>query len=234
MTLLVSLTTYILASLHSHTSHTSHISRITTLPHSSRLGIWETIYHLFHYTLLHSAEDKWTIPCSWTKRLNTREPLGAHVRSFEHVDPIRSRVRFWLGNLKNSFWLYRRVQTTKHVCPKVLSPSVLLLDSRSFVSKKASGFQVHHTQWMFNYVAISYLIWQIVTIAHDASISISARKSMCEPGWCKHKHKKKENISFSYTCACVAPVHTYFFLRLCLCLRRTCEPAFRWGKCSPF
>ena len=58
MTLLVSLTTYILASLH---SHTSHISRITTLPHSSRLGIRETIYHLFHYASLHSAEDKWTI-----------------------------------------------------------------------------------------------------------------------------------------------------------------------------
>ena len=34
MTLLVSPTTYILASLHSHTSHTSHISRITTLPHT--------------------------------------------------------------------------------------------------------------------------------------------------------------------------------------------------------
>ena len=28
---------------------------------SSRLGIKETIYHLFHYASFHSAKDKWTI-----------------------------------------------------------------------------------------------------------------------------------------------------------------------------
>ena len=58
MTLLVSLASYILASLHLHTSRASHIFTITTL---SRLGIQETIYHLFHYASLHSAEDKLTI-----------------------------------------------------------------------------------------------------------------------------------------------------------------------------
>ena len=61
---------------------------------------------------------------------------------------------------------------------------------------------------------------------YDPSISISARKSMCEPGRRKHKRKKKDNVSFSYNCAYVAPVHTYFFLRL-QCLHHTCEPALR-------
>ena len=64
----------------------------------------------------------------------------------------------------------------------------------------------------------------------SASTSISARKSMCELGQCKHKckRKKKKHFPSSYACACVAPVHTYFFLCLCLhlCLHRTCEPAF--------
>ena len=61
---------------------------------------------------------------------------------------------------------------------------------------------------------------------YDASISAS--KSMCEPGQCKCKYKKKKRFPSSYACAgaCVAPVHTYFFLHLCLCLGRTCEPAF--------
>ena len=36
---------------------------LLTLSHliSSPVGIRETIYHLFHYASLHSAEDKWTI-----------------------------------------------------------------------------------------------------------------------------------------------------------------------------
>ena len=55
---------------------------------------------------------------------------------------------------------------------------------------------------------------------YDASISISisTRKSMCEPRRRKHKckRKKKESISFSYacTCACVAPPFTHTFLAL--------------------
>ena len=71
---------------------------------------------------------------------------------------------------------------------------------------------------------------------YDANISTitSARKSMCDSGWCKHKrkHKKNEYFPSSYACACctcVTPVHTYFFLCLCLCLRLClqckCEPA---------
>ena len=53
---------------------------------------------------------------------------------------------------------------------------------------------------------------------YDASISISTRKSMCEPRRRKHKckRKKKESISFSYacTCACVALPFTHTFLAL--------------------
>ena len=64
--LLVSLASYmyILVSLYSTFTHFSHFTyvynnlHLLTLP--SHLGIGETIYHLFHYTLLHSAKDKWT------------------------------------------------------------------------------------------------------------------------------------------------------------------------------
>ena len=44
---------------------------------SSRLGIRETIYHLFHYASLHSAEDKWTNNCSkiFTWNLNDKKTL---------------------------------------------------------------------------------------------------------------------------------------------------------------
>ena len=47
--------------VHTHTSHAWHVfpKRFHTLP--SRLGIQETLYHLFHYASLHSAKDKWTI-----------------------------------------------------------------------------------------------------------------------------------------------------------------------------
>ena len=55
-------------------------------------------------------------------------------------------------------------------------------------------------------------------------VSISTRKSTCEPGRRKHKHKQR------HACACVVPVHTYFFLCLHLCLRRTCEPALMFHK----
>ena len=48
MTLLVSLTTYILASLH---SHTSHISRITTLPHSHLAWEFEKPFIISFITL---------------------------------------------------------------------------------------------------------------------------------------------------------------------------------------
>ena len=66
ITLLVSLASYmyILVSLYSTFTHFSHFTyvynnlHLLTLP--SHLGIGETIYHLFHYTLLHSAKDKWT------------------------------------------------------------------------------------------------------------------------------------------------------------------------------
>ena len=57
MTLLVSLTSYVLASLHSHTSHVSHIFTITTLPHLA----WEfekPFIISFKYALLHSAKDR--------------------------------------------------------------------------------------------------------------------------------------------------------------------------------
>ena len=51
------------------------------------------------------------------KRQNTREPLGAHIRSFECTDPIWSCywdfwVRFWHGNLKKGFWLDWHVERT--------------------------------------------------------------------------------------------------------------------------
>ena len=55
---------YILVSLYSTFTHFSHFTyvynnlHLLTLP--SHLGIGETIYYLFHYTLLHSAKDKWT------------------------------------------------------------------------------------------------------------------------------------------------------------------------------
>ena len=76
---------------------------------------------------------------------NVREPLGAHVRSFECADPIRSRywnfwVGVWLRNLTNSFWL-------DLVHPKDLtwaprgSLAFRLFASCSFVSEKTSGFQ---------------------------------------------------------------------------------------------
>ena len=47
--------------VHTHTTHAWHVfpKRFHTLP--SRLGIQETLYHLFHYASLHSAKDKWTI-----------------------------------------------------------------------------------------------------------------------------------------------------------------------------
>ena len=47
--------------VHTHTYHASHTfpKRFHTLP--SRLGIQETLYHLFHHASLHSAKDKWTI-----------------------------------------------------------------------------------------------------------------------------------------------------------------------------
>ena len=85
---------------------------------------------------------------SEAKRRNAREPLGAHIRSFECADPIRSRycgfwVRFWLGNLTNSLWLDQHVQRTQHVCPEVPSHSASplhLFALCSFMSKKTSGF----------------------------------------------------------------------------------------------
>ena len=64
MTLLVSPTTYILASLHSHTSHTSHISRITTLPHSI-ISLGNSRNHLSSLSLRFASFSrryyKWTI-----------------------------------------------------------------------------------------------------------------------------------------------------------------------------
>ena len=61
MTLLVSLASCILASLHLHTSHIFTITTVHFLTIPSHLGIQETIYHLFHCALFHSAEDKGTI-----------------------------------------------------------------------------------------------------------------------------------------------------------------------------
>ena len=57
------------------------------------------------------------------KRRNAREPLGAHVRSFERANPIRSRhwgfcFRFWHGNLTNGFWLDRHVQKDLTCAPR--------------------------------------------------------------------------------------------------------------------
>ena len=79
----------------------------------------------------------------------------------------------------------------------------------------------NHCQPQLQYL----LYWLRLIHMYEASIRTSTRKSMCEPGRCKHKrkHTKKESISFSYDCACLALVHTYFFL--CLCLHYTCGPA---------
>ena len=61
-------------------------------------------------------------------------------------------------------------------------------------------------------------------ISASARVSISTRKSTCEP----HKRKHKQ------ACACVVvPVHMYFFFRLiCFCLLRTCEPSLSLLKVS--
>ena len=62
MTLLVSLASYILVSLHLPTFHASHIFTITVLPHSIiSLGNLRNHLSSLHYALLHSAKDKWTI-----------------------------------------------------------------------------------------------------------------------------------------------------------------------------
>ena len=52
MTLLVSLASYILAFLHSHTAHASHIYNNNTFTLPSCLGIEEIIYYLFHYAFI--------------------------------------------------------------------------------------------------------------------------------------------------------------------------------------
>ena len=74
------------------------------------------------------------------KRRNAREPLGAHVRSFERANPIRSRhwgfcFRFWHGNLTNGFWLDRHVQKDLTCAPRG-SLAFRLFASRSFLSEK--------------------------------------------------------------------------------------------------
>ena len=56
--------------------------------------------------------------------------------------------------------------------------------------------------------------------SYDASISISARKSMCELGQCKHKCNHMHAWVHMCVCLCLC-----LHLCLCLCLCRMCEPA---------
>ena len=64
---------------------------------------------------------------TWSKEVgkvvkpNTREPLGTHIRSFEHTDPIIShlwglQVKIWLRNLNNGFWLDQNVRDEETLC----------------------------------------------------------------------------------------------------------------------
>ena len=56
------------------------------------------------------------------KRLNTREPLGAHVRSFERADSMRNHYwGFWVRNLKKGFSLDQHIQRTWCVHPEALT-----------------------------------------------------------------------------------------------------------------
>ena len=62
----------------------------------------------------------------------------------------------------------------------------------------------------------------------SASTSISARKSVCEPGQCKHKckRKKKKRFPSSYACACVACTFScaYACAYACACIVRVNQP----------
>ena len=90
---------------------------------------------------------------------NLRYPLGAHGRSFEHADPIRScysgfRVKIWPRNLNDGFWLDRWKGPT---CASGLEVFILpceVLILHLFVSEKTSGVHVpFRWSWMLTTIS---------------------------------------------------------------------------------